>query len=88
MRCRMPWRTAISRVGSRAACASEYGAVDLSGNVWEWVDRCEDIGDASSCFFFGGGYRQPGSTVQCGSNSAVQRLAVNIDIGFRCCSDP
>ena len=47
-------------VGSLANCltsTSGYaGVYDLSGNVWEWEDRCKGTGQSASCGVNGGAY--------------------------------
>lgn len=67
------------RTGSFPGCTNEYGAFDLSGNVWELVDRGDGVswyaGGAYNCF----------DAVQLHRCGALQR---NISArGFRCCAD-
>lgn len=65
--------------GSFPGCGNDYGAFDLSGNVWELVDRGDGVswyaGGAYNCF-------DAERLHQCG---AIER---NINArGFRCCAD-
>ena len=53
-------------VGSKPAGTSPYGAVDMLGNVWEWVDDAYDAG-----FYAGGGSTDPHNTDE--SNMGVMR---------------
>ena len=82
-------------VGTRPAGASPYGALDMSGNVWEWTSSCWERPDKA-------GTKDPGSSDDCtrsvrgGSFDAGARLVragnrvvyVPADrdngLGFRC----
>ena len=64
-----------------AACGS-LGISDLIGNVWEWVDSCDD----AICYFMGGAFTQ--ATAVCGTASGFARTAVANDVGLRCCAAP
>ena len=82
-------------VGSYPAGASPYDALDMAGNVWEWVDDWYDVypgGDLSASDYFGETYRvlRGGSWFNDDRNvrSAV-RFRINPDYsgndsGFRC----
>lgn len=65
--------------GSFEGCTNEYGAYDLSGNVWE-ID-----GDMPQ-WVHGGAYncRDSATLHMCSYN---QDLADGMTVGFRCCSD-
>lgn len=80
-------------VGSLPMCRTGTGAYDLSGNVWEWEDSCDDAGAAGgpahdNCLSRGGSWAQPENGLSCnlltkferGDNSAF-------DYGIRCCSN-
>lgn len=88
---------ATAPVGSYPEGASPYGALDMAGNVWEWVfdyfqptypngEAVDPLGPASSRHrgIRGGGYSNPPAGVR-----AVQRDGVRPDLsletlGFRC----
>ena len=63
------------------------GVFDLSGNVYEWEDSCEQYeGAADDCRVRGGSYFDIGAQTKCTAYAADHRrsyLAIN---GFRCCS--
>ena len=74
-------------VGRYPGGASPYGALDMAGNVWEWVDA-RYPGDASRRVLKGG---------SCCSTFLLPRAANRVgyapsyrdaDIGFRCASNP
>lgn len=65
------------------------GALDMVGNVWEWVDdrRAQDAGPASdTASFLGGAYSLP-ATYACGTVSGAGISYQGVDVGFRCCAD-
>lgn len=67
------------------------GVYDLVGNVWEYIDICdEDTTDGGSpsvaCGFAGAAYDANGPSYGCGSYSAYPRSGTSAAVGFRCCS--
>lgn len=87
-------------VGSYESGKSPYGAYDMAGNVWEWVnslhesypyaadDGRESASSAGPRVMRGGSWGQDGDN----SISASYRMAydpshTNIDLGFRCAMD-
>jgi formylglycine-generating enzyme required for sulfatase activity len=72
-------------VGSLTNCVTSAvgysGVYDLSGNVFEWVDRCNSIG---TCAYYGGSFTD--MITSCGDTLLNTRNFVSGDIGFRCCS--
>jgi formylglycine-generating enzyme required for sulfatase activity len=69
--------------GSLSTCAAEGGSpLDLSGNVWEWIDACDPQGN---CYARGGAYNSPMSELECTSYVASLRNVGMLTIGFRCC---
>jgi serine/threonine-protein kinase len=75
------------RVGSYPTGASVYGALDLGGNVWEWVaDKYEDEPDrrvvrgGSCCSFFVG--------PRAANRNAWAPQHRDADLGFRCAGRP
>jgi hypothetical protein len=76
-------------VASRAECQSPdtiyRGVFDLSGNVWEWDNSCDDGADPGSICYARGGAAGTGYG-RCGDMYAPgDRSAAAIDVGFRCC---
>ena len=73
--------------GSLATCEGGYaGLFDMSGNVWEWEDACDDGGPVTGCLVRGGSFRNDPLNVACGAAFLVARDAVFDDFGFRCCA--
>jgi formylglycine-generating enzyme required for sulfatase activity len=70
-------------VGSYTGCKAACGALDLTGNVKEWVDECPN---GSTCLIRGGGAGDSDPT--CDLQMGVPRLTVDALLGFRCCADP
>lgn len=77
-------------VGTMKPCVSESGAVDMIGNVREWVWSCtaRDRTATSTCVTRGGAYDDvPGSTACRLRSTPVARNAREPQTGFRCCAD-
>src|SRR5262249_5767114 len=76
-------------VASRAQCQSRDGRYpglfDLSGNVWEWEDACDDSSEGSVCWARGGAASAPGYG-QCANPFPNGRLTSWDSVGFRCCA--
>jgi hypothetical protein len=73
---------------SLSTCTGGYpGLFDMSGNVFEWEDRCEtnDAGPNDFCFTRGGAYDQASSTLTCGEGVLYTRGSESGNIGIRCC---
>lgn len=75
------------RVGSYPTGASVYGALDLGGNVWEWVaDKYEDdpgrrvVRGGSCCSYFVG--------PRAANRNAWAPEHRDADLGFRCAGKP
>ena len=70
--------------GSFPDCVNEYGAYDISGNVWEIVPVTTDI-DSRGFMVRGGAYNCAGASarLQCTYNAGWTALYA----GFRCCKD-
>jgi formylglycine-generating enzyme required for sulfatase activity len=85
-------------VGSKSKGASPYGALDMAGNVWEWVsDRYqEDTYQAASDrnpqgpkkgtgqVMRGGSWSEPAVNVRCACRSWYMPDARYFNLGFRC----
>jgi formylglycine-generating enzyme required for sulfatase activity len=81
--------------GSTASCQGGYaGVFDMSGNVMEWSDACDNsTGATDNCMRRGGSFGDPippnGSDATCVlAEPAPRDLGGNDghDIGFRCCA--
>lgn len=91
--------TDTSPVGSYPSGASPYGALDMAGNVWEWVADQYEVypgGDSSSSITFGRNPRvlRGGSWIDEGDVCRAAKRSGNIPneayyiIGFRCARSP
>jgi formylglycine-generating enzyme required for sulfatase activity/uncharacterized caspase-like protein len=85
----------VSPVGSYPSGKSFYGALDMAGNVWEWVNDWYDVypgGDANASSNFGQKYRvvRGGAwyfvnlDVRSAYRGSVPPTGSGSDIGFRC----
>ncbi len=78
-------------VGSLPGCVGGFaGLYDLSGNVVELDDTCNDTTGASDlCYARGGSVNDgpPSTQLRCDSAEMVLRSDRFDDIGFRCCQD-
>jgi sulfatase modifying factor 1 len=76
-------------VRSLPHCAtSDQGIFDLSGNVWEWTNTCnQDVHTGDYCLARGGSYDSDEEELSCSFNMLwAPRIQVEDDLGFRCCS--
>jgi serine/threonine-protein kinase len=90
-----------SRVGSYIFGASPYGAMDMAGNVWEWVadwyrnGYYKDSPDANPTgpetgslkVFRGGAWDEPGWLVRAATRASGDPQEGYPDVGFRCAAD-
>jgi formylglycine-generating enzyme len=76
-------------VGSAAGCVGSAPSLfDMSGNVAEWQNSCnEAVGDAGTCEARGGGFRSDAGGLTCQALLPNGRAYSAPDIGIRCCSN-
>jgi formylglycine-generating enzyme len=85
-RCNDEGAPAPEDVGKNTNCVTfdPVKAYDMSGNVAEWEDSCEDAGRVL-CRVRGGSFKSSKDDVACAANR-MQPIATGADdIGFRCC---
>ena len=81
-------------VGTLSDCQSPApgyaGVFDMSGNVWEWEDSCEetDAGPTNRCRARGGSFFANNTAlyVTCDRDNSYDRKQHYDRLGFRCCS--
>lgn len=92
---------AFSPVGSYPAGASPFGVLDMSGNVWEWVQDCYDpayyavspelnlTGPAETGLrvIRGGSWINPMVAIRVTTRSGLEEGQSPDDVGFRCVHD-
>jgi sulfatase modifying factor 1 len=77
-------------VGSRTGCEGRLpGLFDMTGNVSEWEDNCDPLGDFQTnlCGVRGGSYESPSTNAICRYASGAERAQFSPEIGFRCCAN-
>jgi sulfatase modifying factor 1 len=74
--------------GSMASCAGGYpGLFDMSGNVLEWEDACnQSVGSFDHCTLRGGSFNSAAAALECAATTSPRRKDTSSDVGFRCCS--
>lgn len=80
-------------VGATLGCEGGYpGVFDLSGNVSEWQDACDDAQGASGgndlCAVMGGAWSSDPRDLECDRAQEARRQSASADRGFRCCATP
>jgi formylglycine-generating enzyme required for sulfatase activity len=80
----------VVNVGSLPGCVGGYAGIhDMSGNVWEWDNACQnDTASNATCRIRGGSYMESGNQIlRCDQNGTGNRNQQLTNIGIRCCSD-
>lgn len=92
------WEDGIAPVGSYEHSKSPYGAYDMAGNVWEWVEdwyqpypgstyKNPDFGQSKKVIRGGGGgmgHYAISPFFRTAARQAAEPLATSSDVGFRC----
>lgn len=71
--------------GAHPACAGATGALDIVGNVAEWVIIEDELGAMTGFGIAGGSFASGRADVSCGGLQIPEPGASGPDIGFRCC---
>jgi len=75
-------------VGTLPTCQSYAGVYDLSGNVVEWEDSCDQhVGSDDFCRARGGSFATFEAPLRCDHTNMARRDFVYEQHGFRCCAD-
>jgi formylglycine-generating enzyme required for sulfatase activity len=79
-----------SMTGCESSLSGYTGVYDLSGNVWEWEDACnQSVGQFDNCLIVGGSFNDYDNDLRCDTSEPLHvRDDAGSSIGFRCCSDP
>jgi formylglycine-generating enzyme required for sulfatase activity len=81
-------QSSIAEVGTHAGCVGGLpGIDDMSGNVWEWTDTCQNTRPNGFCHAVGGAFDSTDTELQCTSYRNWVRTSGAANIGFRCCLD-
>lgn len=79
-------------VGSMTGCEGGYpGLVDMSGNVAEWIDACDENASSArgdECTVQGGAFDSSEDYAKCSDTHKLWRFIATTSIGFRCCAEP
>jgi formylglycine-generating enzyme required for sulfatase activity len=75
-------------VGTVATCEGGYpGVFDLSGNLAEWEDTCNNTGSNAFCRIRGGSFNGGSAFMACGVGGHSWPYSKRINsVGFRCCA--
>jgi formylglycine-generating enzyme len=72
----------------QGGCANEASILNLSGNLAEWTDECNDAtGPTDDCRVRGGSFHSDSQELRCDRARAIPRDTARPDIGFRCCKE-
>jgi formylglycine-generating enzyme required for sulfatase activity len=75
-----------SPVGSRSGGVSEFGAHDMAGNAWEWIDGWYDK-ERELHLLKGGSWLTPQPSVRSSARLGDNGFGIYNDYGFRCAYD-
>lgn len=77
----------LSASGSFQRCRSDYGVMDMSGNLREWTDT-RFSATVNDIVVKGGSYTKPDWASRCAVRYNMSPTAKDDETGFRCCSSP
>jgi len=83
-------KKATWEVGSKPSGASPYGAMDMAGNVWEWVldGHFESSPGIFSGFIRGGAWNTSSEFLRASNRESAALVDRDTSIGFRCARTP